>query len=323
MLAAVNTIAYDSSRRMIKAANDLRMVQISFADEPEEKRREYLAEALDRALEEVLPDERKAFLAALKDQFPNWSAEPPAAAPAVAIAVVPEDTPAPAESREAVMERVIEQIQLLDDEDREVLVARLQQAGVLPKASVAGPGASATGAALPKHVEEAAQHLMHKLALTKLDLGRAIKLMVRLVDQTGGLDQLMWNAWRVIAPRSAYRRPADLHKEMIRYMSGDREISGQQLVGYLERYMKLTASLIAGVGQLGAQFARSHLLKFSPQEIEAKVASAGGGLLVSKEYKCWERYVELSHELDQNTIEHAIRETIAQKTEALLEKSSS
>jgi hypothetical protein len=307
----------DFSQQAAGAANDLRMVQISFADETPERRREFLSEAIDRALASVLPDERQDFLAALKGQFPCWDEAPPAAPEAA--------SPAPEvveESSEALADRFIERIQLLDQEEREKLIDRLLQAGIVTKAAAPGADAPASGAGLPRHVEEAAQYLMHKLGLTKLDLGRTLKLMVRLVEQTGTTDQLMWNTWRVIAPRSAYRRPSELRKEMIRYMSGDREISGQQLMGFLEKFLKLTASLIGGVGQLGAQFARSHLLKFAPQEIEAKVGAAGGGLLVSKEYKCWERYVELSRELDQNSIEHAIREAIAQKTEALLEKSS-
>ncbi len=316
----VSVTTDDLARQAAAVANQLRMVQISFADEPAEKRREYMREAVEQAAAKVLPDQRPEFLDVLAGHFPLLESSFP----------TEEEPPAPSgpeveESPEELVERFLELAQFMEGEEREALVARLQKEGLAPSApsSAARLESSADGLSLPEPAEKALQYLMRRLGVEKLNLTRVLKLMVLLVDQAGGSDTLMWNTWRVVAPDSGIRRPCDLRKEMARYVSGDRDVSGMEMKKDFETLRKLMAALIAAVGQVGNQFARGHLARFSPEAIETHVEMEGGGLLSSREVKYWGRFVELSRELNSNHIEHAIKQSIASYTESLMKKSAS
>ena len=53
--------------RVLETANRLRLIQVDFADENEQTRRDYLCEEIERALKTVLPDERSEFLQRLQE----------------------------------------------------------------------------------------------------------------------------------------------------------------------------------------------------------------------------------------------------------------
>lgn len=315
----MNATTTDLAQSAAAAANQLRMVQISFADEPAEKRRNYMLEAVEQAASKVLPEQRPAFLEALAGHFPLLESSLPAAAETES----PE--PRAEESPEELIERFLELVQLMEGEQREAVMAKLQKEGLVPSAESGGArlDSSTEGLSLPEPAEKALQYLMRRLGVDKLDLTRTLKLMVLLVDQAGGSDTLTWNTWRVVAPESAYRRPCDLRKEMAKYVSGEREVTGVEMKKNFEALRRLMAALIAGVGQVGNQFARSHLARFSPEAIETHVEMEGGGLLSTREVKYWARFVELSRELDPNHIEHAIKQAMASYTESLMKKSAS
>src|SRR5579862_6964870 len=50
----------------------LRLSQASFADDDAAMRRDYLAEEIDRALQQVPPSQRRVYLTALAQNFPAW-----------------------------------------------------------------------------------------------------------------------------------------------------------------------------------------------------------------------------------------------------------
>ena len=54
------------SKLVAATANRLRLVQSDFADEPEQVRKDYLSDEIQRALGTLIPNERKAFLEELK-----------------------------------------------------------------------------------------------------------------------------------------------------------------------------------------------------------------------------------------------------------------
>src|SRR3712207_1751961 len=74
--------------RVAAVASRLRLVQIDFADQGEQVRREYLSDEIERALADLVPADRLAFLQELQGRFPTWDANvetdarPPAAAAA-------------------------------------------------------------------------------------------------------------------------------------------------------------------------------------------------------------------------------------------------
>ena len=62
-----------------------------------------------------------------------------------------------------------------------------------------------------------------------------------------------------------------------------------------------------------------HLHKFQPDEIQALVQSEkSGGMFVSEEVKCWRKYKELAHALDEATVESEIQNAIAEYAETLI-----
>src|SRR5690242_9898958 len=63
------------SKLVAATANRLRLVQSDFADEPEQVRKDYLSDEIQRALGTLIPNERKAFLEELKQFFPTWDAK--------------------------------------------------------------------------------------------------------------------------------------------------------------------------------------------------------------------------------------------------------
>ena len=57
--------------KLAALANRLRMIQIDFADEPEQDRVEHLNEELARTLENIPAEHRQEFLEQLHGQFPS------------------------------------------------------------------------------------------------------------------------------------------------------------------------------------------------------------------------------------------------------------
>jgi hypothetical protein len=58
--------------------------------------------------------------------------------------------------------------------------------------------------------------------------------------------------------------------------------------------------------------------KFSPNEISTLAGMEGGGLLVSKEVKCWRKYVELASGMDETAIETEIMQALSSYAESLM-----
>ena len=307
--------AGNTAQRVISTAQKLRMAQISFAEEDAEQRGEYLEELIGHDLESVFPEERKGYLQALQRHFPCLDCTlEPGAAPA-------SEEPALSEATlDMVVDRLMQLVEGLEDDERGDVLKILEEAGL---SLAAGEEASqAEGdVSLPKRVDEAVQYLLRQLGMDKLDLARTVKLVTLLVQFTGSADDVVWKTWRTVAPRSSTRRPFDLQKEMHRYITGDRSVSGINLMHQIDGLKKMMASMIAGVGQAGATFSRAYMSKYSPQSIEAQIEKKGGGLLSSQEYKCWNRYVEVAAGLTEDAIEHEIKEAIAKYTEYLLKQS--
>ena len=326
----MNVTINEFDRRVTDVAAQLRTVQISFADDGADRRTEYLAEVLERALQGVLPDERTDFLRRLRERFPVWEESvaapggpPVVPAPAPALAPVSADEASPAE----LAERLIAAVRPLSGEARAEIVARLRAAGVVPaeadSASDAHAAASFGDAALPAQAQEALQYLMKQLEIDELDLVRTVKLMMLTFEYVAGSDQLVWRTWRTIAPRSTYRRSSELRKLMADYARGDRAVGGLDVKGAVDRLRVLTASLIAAVGQAGAQFARSQMAALAPDQIEAQVSREGGSLLTAREVRCWNLYKKLASDLTEENVEHAIKQIIKERAESLLNSSPS
>ena len=283
------------------------MVQVDFADQGPEARREYLSEEIERALSAVLPEQREPFLKELMAQFPSWDAK-------VEVQLRPDETTdrTLTDQRELqdpnfLVARLIERAADLSERERKVLIGRLQEAGL----------ASLAQSVWPEDAEAALRQNL-RLPGDRIDPTRTLELVGMLADFALRLDQLVWSAWQQISPRSTIRRDKPLQAELKAFLTGSQDVPRGQVAGDLEKLRQLIASLVSAIGQTGRQFASRHLAKFSPINIEAVASMEGGGLFVGKEAKCWKKYVELADTLNEVAIESEITETIANYSESLM-----
>lgn len=301
--------ADNKTKQLVAAtANRLRMVQVDFADQEADVRREYLAEEVERALSSVVPERRQGFLQSLMEQFPSWDSR-------VEVQLRKDETTdrTLTDQRELqdpnfLVARLIDRSAELGEGERKVLVERLKEAGL----------ARISQGAWPEEAETLLRQNLRLSADGAIDPTRALELVGMLADFALRLDQLCWSSWQRISPRSTIRRDKPLQQTLKQFLVGSQDVPRGQVGGDLEKLRQLIASLISAVGQSGRQFASRHLARFSPVEIEALASMEGGGFLVSKEVKCWRKYTELADALNEASIENEIMETIANYAENLM-----
>jgi len=307
----------DKLKRVTATANRLRLVQIDFADENAEMRRKFLSEEIERALSAMVPGERRAFLEELLTRFPTWD-------PNVELMPPGEETvawsPTDEEERQDpsfLVTRLIDLAPTLSEKEKQALIERLREAGLAPEVPQDWP-------------EEAAKTLRSELQLSdkeSIDTTRLLNLAVLIAQFVRSLDQLAWETWKTMAPRSTIRRPARLRGTMRRFVGGDPDVTYDQLSQNLDKLRRLLASLISALGQAGRQIAAGYLKRLSPSEIELLVKTEAGGLwksLIQKspEAKCWEKYVELAGQITEESIEREIVEAIGSSAEQLMKRSA-
>jgi hypothetical protein len=298
----------DLTRLVAATVNRLRLIQVDFADQTPEVRENYLSDEVEHAMAKLLPDQRAAFIAELKERFPTWDHQVVVAAPTDGnVAQSPTDAKE-LQDYTFLISRLTQLAPTLTEEQRKTAIARLKDAGLAEQAS--GPDWPAQ----PTKV------LKTKLQLTdrdKLDAAKLLELTAELVAFAGSLDQLVWATWKQVAPKSEMKRPSAVQRSCAKFVSGDADVSRTQIAADVDRLRQLTAALISAIAQAGNLFAQKHVGKFSVANIEA-YADKMPGMLVGKEVKCWRQYKELAASMDVQTIEIEIQNAIAEYTETLI-----
>jgi hypothetical protein len=284
-------------------AGRLWMLQTSFADDPPAARQEYLVEEIERSLKEVTESKRAEYLVALAHRFPGPER----------FEVVPDDqTPTQVEPAKKTAEELAEELLgravELSKERRAYLAERFQEVGL---------------AAVPSHGLNLPPELRGKLGLTPdqpLDEERLNKLFAALLEMVVILDNLIWNLWKTIAPKSVVRRDSGdgFRRTVGHYVAGDREVATLQVTQMLEKTRQLLASLLSAIGPTGETYARHHLETFAPEKIRAAIEAGASGFLSNVEQKCWRRYVALASELNGPAIEKQIVDAIVGYTEEVV-----
>jgi hypothetical protein len=100
--------------------------------------------------------------------------------------------------------------------------------------------------------------------------------------------------------------------------TGEPEASPEQVEKALKELQRLTAAIITAVSRVGGQFARQHLTKFTPSEIEAQVRMERGSVFQSHDVKCWRKYTELADLLNEDSIDTAIRRAVVEYVQSLM-----
>ena len=297
----------DLSKHVAATANRLRLIQIDFADESTETRRGYLSEEIGRALDQVVPDQRQAFLTELLTRFPTWD-------PSVVASRAEEEVVARSEFDERELQdasflvtRLTALAPSLSDSERQAVTERLREAGLAPRSEGGWP-------------EEGVKRLRETLQVgsdATLDPDRVLELAALVADFAASLDQLVWRAWQRLAPKSTFRSTTPLRGTFSQFASGDQGTPRGQVVHDIRRLRQLVAALVSACGMAG-QFATRYVARFSPSEIETLVSMEGGGFFVAKEVKCWRRYAEMATEVNEASIEQDIRQQVAEFVESLM-----
>ncbi len=292
-----------------QTANRLRLIQVDFANESEQTRRDYLNEEIKRVLKTIMPEQRKLFLEQLEEKFPTGHLETTPTdeqpQPQGRSEIEAEDLKDP----ELVISRLLELAPTLSDEQKVLVAKRLQEAGF----------------GSPVTAQNDSDYITLDLR-TRLELGdgpdikvdRLVEMIVLLADFVFKLEPLYWNTWRMISPRSSIRPSGSLKKLVEQFICGESDASDKQAENELKMLQRLIIASTTAVGRLGSQFAKRHLGRFSPTEISNLVRMEHGSVFVSHEVKCWRKYLELAETLNEDFIEAEIRKAIADYVESLI-----
>jgi len=294
---------------VLETANRLHLIQVDFADESEQTRKDYLCEEIERALKIVLPEERNEFLQRLQERFPIGD-----------IATLPnlkeeqEDKSisitdkAKLQDADFLVHSLLEIFPKLPAGQKESITKRLQQIGSGSQVRV-------------NYSDETIEKLRTKLQIVDepdFDAERLAELIVLLASFVYKLEPLVWNTWRKLSPRSSIRRSGELKKTVGQFLSDDSNISQEHLENELKELQQLTAAVITAIGRVGSQFAKQHLARFSPSEISSLVKMEHRSVLVSHEVKCWRKFLELADTLNEDSIETEITKAIVNYVESLV-----
>ena len=283
----------------------LRLLQASFADDPLEVRERTLRDELEQALKTVALGQRKECMEALAMEFPvpGTSKEDGVGKAKVAEATVPE-TPS------VLVDRLIDLTRVMSPAERESVVAQFAAAGLLP----ASNGAT--------EISEELKERLQKLEPGKrLDQARALRILDVLIEFAWSLDQLVWEVWKNIAPRSIIRHESgkhdDFRKTLGPYLTGDSEVSTEEVKQLVNKTRKLVSGLMAAMGTVGEIHTQKFLKRLSPDAIRRQ-AEAEPGVFESIEKKCWRKYAAVFSEMNEAAVEREILDAIKKYTEKLV-----
>ena len=276
----------------------LRLLQASFADDDPHQRQAFLAEQLDQSLQQVSPSRRDVHLRALEELFPTWSAPVAQAGPKATAPL----------ALEQLMEQLGTATAALSETEKAGVADKLRKAGLPIEASQ--PPASA---ALPE-----LSKVFGIADGAPLNADRTQKMVLGLSALFLALDQLVWTLWRQLNARSIYRKDAEFGKLAGPYLTGDTEVSSEQIRQTLERTRRLIAALLGAMGRSGANFARRHSADLAPESIE-NAARIEKKAFESLEAASWRRYRELYKEYStEQTLEGQIQQEFVKSAEELL-----
>ena len=294
----------DTAAWAAAAAVRLRYLQANFADDPAESREAFLEEELKKLLDPVPLGKRQAYLDTLAEKFPTW--ESLSAAPAIADKAASDST-----SPDEVWSLFLKTLPKFSPDQRETIKKRLADAGFV---RVSGDSLDASSSS----------DITEKLKIPpsdKIDPTRLGKLYASLADFAIMTDQLAWNVWKNLAPKSTVRRDGsagDLRTALRRSTTGDPEVSAAQITAQLEKLRQLIAGLIAAIGPAGKNFTRRFQSRYSPEAIRDMVKLEGASVFGNVDARNWKKYTELAHEISEDTIQTDMMDAVAKYAEELM-----
>lgn len=286
-------------------AGRLRMVEADFADEDQQSRIGCLSEEIERSLKSIVPDKRRAFLQQLLERFPleNFGDEPASQSrPEIEAKLADPDY---------LVSRLINILPKLGPEEKASIAEDLREVGL--------GGHAETGLS-----DQAMQELRKVLKIpgsAEIDEDRLAELVGMLAQFVISLEPLIWRVWKSLSPRSKIRRPQNLNAELGKLLVADSKAFPGQIELELTTLRRLIVSVLAAIGQVGSQFSRQYVGRFSPSSISALVEMEDKGGYFSKkpEVRCWEKYCELTSHLSEDSVETQMKRIVVDYVESLME----
>jgi hypothetical protein len=290
-----------------EVASRLRLLQASLADGETEARIHLLEEELDRSLKQVALGKRSDYFDALDSEFPTFEARVSQEAPA-GDAASPPAMPADPYS----LARMLAESVPASGPERDAVMDYLEQAGFVRYKAVNGG-----------EVPEEAEAFFKKLLGDKpLDAGRAYRLMNVMVEYVTNIDQIVWMTWKRVAPKSLVQqeggRANDFRKAIAPYLSGDPEISTEEIKQQVARTRKLISGMLSSIGGACATYAASLLDRLSPEMVKQKAQEEPGSMFETVEKKCWRRYNDMHKEFSHSVVEKELLEAVRKYTEKMV-----
>jgi hypothetical protein len=287
-----------------RLAAQLRFLQADFADLTPAERQPYYDEEIQHALREIVPENRSRYLAALGEEFPTFNFSQPA------LEAEPADT-----SPEALVEALVRIAPRLPKQKLAEFGVQLQNAGYVGLKSttlVDGP---------PPEF----QKLFGLADGQSVDLQRLYRLTTVMADFYFRLEVFAWSVWQQVGSQSRIRKDIgvlnDPRKLGGRYLTGDAEVSAEQIKTVVEKTRQLIAGLLGALGGAGRIFANRFAADFSPEHVltVAKLdSSLGSGMFGNDEVRAWRKFKQLFQGQTEEVIEERLQEAIAHSAEGLM-----
>jgi len=297
----------NSPDTVVELAGKFRLLQSSFADDSPELRKRTLDEELERFLKTVPFAKRKECLEALAEEFPvPESGEIRSSSlPHSSSMALPDDP-------NLVVDHLLTLTRGMAPDQLAAISTRLQNGGLLPH-----------GGSFTLDVPEELQEQIEKFVPAQnLDATRALRSLSILLEFTTNLDQLVWQVWKSIAPKSVIQHETGTYREfrktLVAYLTGDSEVSREQIKQIVSKTRKLISGLMAAMGTVGEIHAAKFLDRLSPEVIKTAAERESGNYLASIETKCWRRYTNIYNELNREAVEKEILDAIRRYTEKLV-----
>ncbi len=282
-------------------ATRLKYLQGNLPDATPAARQAQIEQELSRALQELPVEKRGSHLYALTQAFPDWDM-------AAATAIAP--VAGTRLSAEEITRAFLQLVPTLAGAQREQVKQQLAAAGLLLSSDQPVPG-------------EALVDVRTKLKLDTEDPVQAeqlAKLFAAYAEAMLALDQLAWNVWRNVAPKSAIRRETpqgDLRTVTRRALAGGADAADLQghVQKQLEASRQLIAGLLAGLGPAGKNFARRFQQRYTPDAVRELVRAEGGG---KNDAQFWKKHTELAAEITETVIEDDVQAAVVKYAEDLM-----
>jgi hypothetical protein len=294
----------DTSAWAAAAAVRLRYLQANFADDPVESREAFLEDELKKLLDPVPLGKRQAYLDTLAEKFPTW--ESLSSAPGVA-----EKAAADSTSPDEIWSLFLKTLPKFSPEQRETIKKRLADAGFV----------RVSGDSLDSSTTTDITEKLKIPPTDTIDSARLAKLYASLADFAIMTDQLAWNVWKGLAPKSTIRRDGsagDMRAALRRSTTGDPEVSAAQITAQLERLRQLIAGLIAAIGPAGKNFTRRFQSRYSSEAIRDMVKLEGASVFGNADARNWKKYTDLSQEITEDTIQTDLMDAVVKNAEELM-----